>query len=202
MAWDWEGAGTGAAGGALVGTVAMPGVGTLVGAGAGGLLGGLMGGSLSAGVDPNQFNRDQAAARKMQMQNAGALQRWAYTGEGPSNAQAILEKNRADNAARMVGMAKSMPGGDSVLANRQAAQGIAEGNAAATYQAALLRNQEQQQAMQQLQNQENQIRQTDAEIAAKKLAVEQENKKNRAGFLSGMLGMGGGAGGGLLGGLV
>ncbi len=202
MSWDWEGAGTGAAGGAIAGTMVMPGIGTAAGAVGGGLLGGMLGGTMSAQTDPNQFNRDQAAARAMQMQNAQALQRWAYTGEGPSQAQAMLEKNRADNAARMVGMAKSMPGGDTVLANRQASEGIAQGNANAAYQAALTRSAEQQAAMAALQNQENQIRGTDVNVQGQKLGVEQENKKNRTGFLSGMLSMGGGAGGGMLGGLI
>jgi hypothetical protein len=200
MGWDWEGSGTGAAGGALAGTMVMPGIGTAVGAGAGFLLGGMMGDSMSAQTNPYAHGEAQREMRLAQGANAQTLGRWANTGEGPSNAQAMIDKNRADNAARMVGAAKSMPGGDNVLANRQAMEGIAQGSQAATYQGAMIRNQEQMQAMMAYQNQMNQARQADVEMAKARLQVDQENKKNRAGFLSGMLNMGGGMTGGLMGG--
>lgn len=201
MAWDWEGAGTGAAGGALAGTMVMPGIGTAIGAGAGFLLGGGLGGTMSAQTDPYRFGESNREMRNAQAANAQTLGRWAYTGEGPSNAQAIIDKNRADNAARMVGAAKSMPGGDTVLANRQAQEGIAQGQQAATLQGAMVANQEQQQAMQAYQNQMNQARQGDIDVMSKRLDVDQQNKQNRAGFLSGMLNMGS-SGGGLLGGII
>jgi hypothetical protein len=201
MRWDMEGAGTGAAGGALAGTMVMPGIGTAVGAGAGFLLGGMMGDSMSAQTDPYRFGKSQAEMRNAQGANAQTLGQWAYTGQGPSNAQNIIDKNRADNAARMVGAAKSMPGGDTVLANRQAQEGIAQGQQAATLQGAMVATQEQQQAMQAYQAQLNQARQADVEMASKRLDIDQANKQNRAGFLSGMMNMGG-SGGGLLGGLI
>ncbi len=201
MAWDWEGAGTGAAGGALAGTMVMPGIGTVIGGVGGGLLGGLMGDSMSAGVDPYRFTGQSAQSRGDQTQTIGMNQRWATTGEGPSNAQALVEKNRTDNAARAMGMAKSLPGGDSVLANRQAQEAIAQGDAQASFQGALMRNQEQQQAMQNLVAQENARRAQDIAIFQQQQETAKSNAENRSGFLSGMLGMGG-SGGGMLGGLI
>lgn len=201
MAWDWEGSGTGAAGGAIAGTMVMPGIGTAVGAGGGFLLGGMMGDDLSAQTNPYRFSSDMAAARGDQSGTLATNQRWAETGQGPSSAQALIDKNRADNAARSIGMAKSMPGGDTVLANRAAQQAIAEGNSSATFQGAIMRNQEQQQAMQNTIAQENARRQQDIAVYQQRQEAEQKNKENRAGMLSGLLGMGG-SGGGLLGGLI
>lgn len=202
MAWDWEGAGYGAAGGALVGTMVMPGVGTLVGAGGGLLLGGLTGDSLSAQTDPWYGAQQQGLSRVDQSATIDLNKRWAETGQGPSNAQALVERNRTDNAARAMGMAKSMPGGDSVLANRQAQEAIAQGDQSATFQGALLRNQEQQQAMNNLIAQENARRAQDMALYQQLQQGKQANAENRAGFLSGLLNMGGGAGGGMLGGLI
>ncbi len=202
MAWDWEGSGYGAAGGALAGTMIMPGVGTLVGGGAGFLLGGLSGDSLSAQTDPWYGAQQQGLSRVDQSDTIATNKRWAETGEGPSNAQALVEKNRTDNAARSMGMAKSMPGGDSVLANRQAQEAIAQGDQGATFQGALLRNQEQQQAMNNLIAQENARRAQDMALYQQLQQGKQANAENRAGFLSGLLNMGGSAGGGMLGGLI
>lgn len=201
MAWDWEGAGTGAAGGALAGTMVAPGIGTAIGGAGGFLLGGMMGEDLSAQSDPYRFTGLHAASRADQTGTIEANKGWALRGEGPSNAQALIEKNRADNAARAMGMAKSMPGGDSVLANRAAQEAIQQGDAAASFQGALMRNQEQQQAMNNLIAQENARRAQDIAVYQTQQQVAQQNAANRTGFLSGMLGIGGG-GGGLLGGLI
>jgi len=89
----------------------------------------------------------QAQPRADQRAAESTLGNWAMTGQGPSAAQDIIENNRAQNAATQIGAAKSM-GGDPALANRNAANAIANGNAAATYQGTVLRAQEQQQAMQ------------------------------------------------------
>lgn len=64
-----------------------------------------------------------------------------------------------------------------------------------------MRNQEQQQAMNNLIAQENARRAQDIAVYQTQQQVAQQNAANRTGFLSGMLGIGGG-GGGLLGGLI
>lgn len=103
--------------------------------------------TLTGQYDPAQVPNIQAEPRADQRGAEKTLGNWAMTGQGPSAAQDIIENNRAQNAATQIGAAKSM-GGDPALANRNAANAIANGNAAATYQGTVLRAQEQQQAMQ------------------------------------------------------
>lgn len=142
MSFSWSGAGTGALSGAAAGTAVMPGIGTAIGAVGGGLLGGFF---APEDVNPNQAEINRLIG--LQHQNDAVLRNWATTGSGPSQAQPLLEHARADNAANQIGYAKTL-GGDAALANRVANDGIARGNAELAHKAALVRSQEQQQAMQ------------------------------------------------------
>jgi len=115
-----------------------------------GSLGGMAKGfwnSVTGQYDPNSVPNLQNDTRNQQVGAERVVGDWALTGKGPSAAQELVARNRAEGAATQVGMAKSL-GGDPALANRNAAEGIARGNAEASFQGSLLRSQEQQQAMQ------------------------------------------------------
>lgn len=116
--------------------------------------------SLTGQYDPNSVPNLQEHEMRLQHEAQGKLKDWAFTGNGPSVAQTMLDHNRALNTANQIGAAKSM-GGDPALANRMAAEGITQGNAQATYQGTLLRSQEQQQAMENYLNQLNATRAQD-----------------------------------------
>lgn len=199
MAWNWEAAGAGATGGAVAGTMVAPGFGTVVGGVGGGLLGGLLGDSLSAQQPSSGYLKNQEWGRNQQVGNIQGLQAQA-AGMGPSAAQGMIEKNRADNAARALGYAKSMPGGDHVLANRAAADAIAQGNQDATWQGATLRAQEQQAAQQQLTGAIGDQRGQDLDLYKTRQEIEAKNKEKNAQMLGGLLNMGGGMAGGFMGG--
>jgi hypothetical protein len=199
MAWNWDAAGAGAVGGGVAGTMIMPGVGTAAGAIGGGLLGGLMGDKLAAQSPGTNGLTNQQWGRNQQVGNIQNLQAQA-AGMGPSAAQGMIEKNRADNAARAMGQAKSMPGGDHVLANRAAADAIAQGNQEATWQGATLRAQEQQAAQQQLGGALNDNRGQDIDLYKMRQDINAKNKEKESEMLGGLLNMGGGMAGGLMGG--
>lgn len=212
MSWSWENAGGGALAGASIGatagTMVMPGVGTAVGAVGGGLIGGVVGGfggfgnimdNMTGVVNPEADQSREVEMRNQQMAEQGVLSNWAMTGNGPSAAQRLLEMNRAQNAAQQIGMAKSMPGGNAALANQLAAEGIARGSGMATVNAAQLRAQEQQAAMQQLMAARQATRESDIDMYRNKQAVNMNNAENRQGFIGGLMSGGGGLMGGLLG---
>lgn len=182
--FDTKGAMAGAGMGAMAGTMVMPGVGTAVGAGAGLLLGGFMGNDLSAQSDPYFGERGQTESRGLQG-NTFRMANMAAQGRGPSAAQQMVEQNRAQNANRAIGMAKSM-GGDPGLANRMASEQIQAGNAQASYQGAVLRAREQQEGMALAAQQANAMRGDDVQMAQMRKEADQANKENRAAFLGGM----------------
>ncbi len=195
MEFDTEGAATGAATGAVVGSV-FPGVGTAAGAIGGGLIGGFMGNSLSAQTSP-YYGEGQANQAYAVQGDALGMMRAGAMGQGPSAAQQMVERNRSQNAAQAVGMAKSM-GGDPGLANRNMTNQIARGNADASYQGALLRAQEQQAAQQAYLQGATAARGQGIELAGQRKNMAGQNASNRAGFLGGMLNMGGGLIGGFM----
>lgn len=195
MEFDDEGAATGAIGGAAVGTAIMPGVGTVLGGLGGAAIGGFLGGALSGTADVDQYAARSNAIGARQTQNADMLGQWARTGQGPSAAQAMVQRNRAENAAQQVGMAKTM-GGDNALANRAASEGITQGNAEAAYQGQQLRAQEQQAVMQQYTQALASQRAAEVAQYQAQLGVSQKNAENRAQFLGGMMSGAGGMMGG------
>lgn len=211
MAWSWENAGGGALAGASVGATvgsAVPVVGTAAGAVGGGVIGGVVGGMGGLGgimdnmqgvVNPQADQSREVEMRDQQMREQGVLSNWAMTGNGPSAAQRLLEANRSQNAAQQIGMAKSMPGGNPALANQLASEGIARGSAQATINAAQLRAQEQQMAMQQIMAARQGTRETDVDMYRSKQAVNMHNQDNRKSFIGGLMGGAGGMMGGLLG---
>lgn len=203
MAWSWENAGGGALTGAAVGTMVMPGVGTAVGAVGGGLIGGFGGfgniwdhmtGQTST---ENPWSANAATRSHQQSEALGQVGNWGFTGQGPSAAQSLVEMNREQNAANMIGSAKSMPGGNPALSNQLAAEGVARGNAAATLQGAQIRSQEQQAMIQNYMTGLQSAREADQQMYQTKLEGEQKNTAGKQGFISGLMG----GGGGLLGGM-
>lgn len=205
MAWSWEDAGGGAMVGGAVGTMIMPGAGTLIGAGAGGLIGGMGGfGNIFDNMTgqtstSNIHSRNQGLARGMQNKGLQTVGHWGLTGQGPSAAQGLVEMNRAQNAANMVGSAKSMPGGNPALSNQLAAEGVARGNAAATLQGAQIRSQEQQAMINTFLTGTQGMRDSDIEMYNARLAADQKNTAGKQGFIGGLMGGGGGMLGGILG---
>lgn len=213
--WDdaKSGAFTGAGVGAAAGTAVMPGVGTAVGGVGGALLGGMIGGgggfggglfntlSGAASTDSRfgQGSGVHADAQRMD-QNQNMLQQWAQTGNGPSAAQGLLERNRSEGQQRALSNAKSMGGGNAALtaqlANRQQSQGAAD----AALQSSTLRAQEQQNAMTAYQQALQTRRQQDIDIAKAQVDADQKNAEKKSGFIGSTLSSIGGGMGGMLGG--
>lgn len=152
--------------------------------------------ALSGQTDPMPDQKQQRQSRHQQQIALGTVGNWAMTGQGPSAAQNMVERNRAENAAQQVGMAKTM-GGDPSLANRNAQEGIARGAADASYQGAVLRSQEQQQQMQNYLTGLNQLRQGDIDVYGNTLAARQQNAANKQQFWGGIMDKAGMAIGGM-----
>lgn len=203
MAWSWENAAGGALTGAAVGTMVAPGPGTAVGAVGGGLIGGFGGfgniwGNMTGQTDPtNMYSKAADRRSNLQRDALDIEKRWAFTGEGPSAAQDLIEMNRSQNAANMIGSAKSVPGGNPALANQLAAEGVSRGNAAATLQGAQLRSAEQQAAMQNYQTGLQGARQQDIDLYNARLGAEQQNTAGKQGFIGGLFSGAGRAMGGM-----
>lgn len=155
--------------------------------------------SLTGQYDPNEVPNLQNDVRKGQVGAQQELSGWALKGEGPSAAQTMLDHNRATNTAQQIGAAKSM-GGDPALANRMAAEGITQGNAQATYQASILRAQEQQQAMENYLNQLNATRSQDLGYQNAMWNIGQGNSSRAQDAWMGLLSSGGAVAGGAGGG--
>ena len=211
--FNWDdaktGAMTGAGTGALAGTAVMPGIGTAVGAIGGGLLGGMIGGgggfggglfdTLSGRANPDpRFAGAEQQGQRME-QNANTLQNWAYSGNGPSAAQALLERNRSEGQGRAISNAKSLAGGNPALAAQLANRQQAQASADAGFQSATLRAQEQQQAMQAYQAALERRRQQDIDIAKAKAEADQKNAEKGSGFIGSIMSNFGGGLGGMLG---
>lgn len=191
MAWSWQDIGI------ILG-------GTDGGTSKGGVLssGGFLGSTFQdlTGQTPtyNQWSSNARTRSHQQSEGLGLLKDWAFTGEGPSAAQSLIDMNRQQNAANMIGSAKSMPGGNPALANQLAAEGIARGNAQATLQGVQLRSAEQQQAMSNYMTGLQGARQLDQDMYQKKLEAEQKNTAGRQAFIGGIMNpLGGLMGGGL-----
>lgn len=152
--------------------------------------------TLTGQVDPNRRTGKEKSARKMQKQGLQTVGNWAFTGEGPSAAQEMVQHNRSANAANQIGMAKTM-GGDPALANRMASTGIAQGNADAAFQGSVLRSQEQQQAMQNYLQGVQAMRQQDLQKYQAQIGVDQQNAANRKEFVGGLINKGASAIGGV-----
>jgi hypothetical protein len=163
--------------------------------------------TLTGQYDPSSVPNDQKWEADRQRGNAALLGKWATTGEGPSQAQALLDRNRGINAATQLGAAKSL-GGDPALANRNAAEAISRGNADATFQSGIIRTQEQQQAMQNYINALNATRAQDLGYQNALWNIGQGNAQRSQDFWQGILtggakwagGMSGGGGGAAAGG--
>ena len=130
--------------------------------------------SLTGQYDPSTVPNLQNDTRNDQIKAGRELQGWAFTGNGPSAAQNIIEQNRAQNSANQLGMAKSM-GGDPALANRNAASAISQGSQAATYQGTVLRAKEQQDAMAKYLAQLSSIRGADMDYQSALMGVGERN---------------------------
>lgn len=151
--------------------------------------------ALSGQTDVHRSEGPQRQARGQQQDANGVLQNWAFNGAGPSSAQALVDRNRAENAAQQVGMAKTL-GGDPALANRMASEGIGRGASEATYQGALVRNQEQQQAMQNYLNNLATMRGQDVSVYGQQLQANTTNAANQQQFLGNLINKGASAIGG------
>lgn len=147
-------------------------------------------------TDVHRGEGPQRQARQSQRAVGGRLYDMAFNGTGPSSAQALVDRNRSQNAAQQVGMAKTL-GGDPALANRLAAEGIAKGNAEASYQGALIRNQEQQQAMQSYLQNLAAMRGQDVNVYGQQLQANQQNTANEKEFIGGLINKGASAIGGM-----
>jgi hypothetical protein len=202
MAWSWENAGTGAmigaGAGAPLGPVGMAG-GAVVGGVIGGLSDGDLMGDLQGQTNPNLYDGTQRGRSQQQGAFLGKVGNWAMTGQGPSAAQQLVEMNRQQNAANMIGSAKSMPGGNPALANQLASEGIGRGNAAATLQGAQIRSAEQQAMINNWLTGQQAARDADIRVQELKLGAAQKNTEGRQGFLGGLMSGGGGALGGMMG---
>lgn len=210
--WDdaKSGAATGAIGGATVGTAVMPGIGTAVGAGAGAIGGGLIGGfggfggglwdTLSGQAKSNDTRYGGTKETQALMkQNEAQLGNWAYTGNGPSASQALLERNRSEGQQRAASNANALAGGNAALAAQMADRQGAQVSADSAYNAAQVRSLEQQNAMAAYQKALETRRQQNIEIAKNQSDLDQKNAENNADFIGSLLSGGGSALGGMLG---
>jgi hypothetical protein len=192
MGWSWENAAGGAATGAVVGAPLGP-IGIGVGAVGGGLIGG-MGGfgdimkNMIGEVDfDNKYSANNDSRSWQQSQALNQIGQWGFTGEGPSAAQKLVEMNRSQNAANMIGSAKSMPGGNPALANQLAAEGIARGNASATLGGAQIRSAEQQAMIGNYMSGLSGARDQDIRMHESKLAADQRNTDKKQAFIGGIM---------------
>jgi hypothetical protein len=181
----------------------MPGIGTAVGGGAGFLIGGMGGfGNIwdhmtgQTSTD-NVYSADVRTRSGQQSAALGQVGHWGMTGQGPSAAQQLVEMNRSQNAANMIGSAKSMPGGNPALSNQLASEGIARGNAAATLQGAQIRSAEQQAMIQNYLTGLQSAREADAQMYQTKLQGEQQTTAGKQGFIGGLFSGAGGMMGGM-----
>mgnify|MGYP001033298388 CR=1 FL=1 len=181
MAFDTGGAASGALSGAAAGTAVMPGIGTAVGAIGGGLLGGLLGGAEEA-----EMSEEEKQIRRMQLANLQRLEQRAAGRGIPSAAEQMVQHNRAENAGRQMSFAKSL-GGDPALANRLASEGVARGNAEASYQGAQIRAQEQQAAQAAYNQALGQARGPDASFSATQTGVNLAEKERQRKMYGDML---------------
>jgi hypothetical protein len=197
MAWSWENAAGGAAVGAMAGAPLGP-FGMAGGAVLGGVVGGAGGlGNITDNMTGQTSTHNMYAARESihsgeQSRALRQVGEWGLTGTGPSAAQRLIEMNREQNAANMIGSAKSMPGGNPALANQVAAEGIARGNASATLQGAQMRSAEQQAMIGNYLTGIQAARETDAELYKTRLEANQKNTAGKQAFIGGI--MSGGAG--------
>lgn len=152
--------------------------------------------SVSGQQNPNNVPNLQAEPRADQRAGEKTLGTWAMTGEGPSAAQELISRNRAENAAQQVGMAKSM-GGDPALANRNAAEGIARGSSEAAFQGSIMRSQEQQQAMQNYMDSLHATRAQDLGYQGALWNIDAQNAANEQGLWLSLLNTGAKAAGGM-----
>lgn len=192
--FNWDDAKSGATVGAVAGTAVSPGIGTAVGGIGGGLIGGFGGfggglwGQMSGQVDVGKRYGGDISSRAEQTQNIGTLGQWAHGQGDPSAAQDLLARNRSEGQQRALGNAKALSGGNpglvATLANRQQAQVSAD----AGLQAATLRAQEQQQAMQAYQMALERRRQQDLERAKAQSEMDQKNAENNSSFIGSLLG--------------
>jgi len=209
--WDdaKSGATTGAVAGASAGTMVMPGLGTLAGGAIGAVGGGLIGGyggfggglwdTLSGQTDTGKFFGESNDVAQRQAQNEGVLQNWAQTGNGPSAAQGLLERNRSEGQQRALSNAKAMGAGNPALAAQLANRQQSQVSADSALQSSTLRAQEQQNAMQAYQQALQARRQAAIDQDRAKLEAEQKNAENNSGFIGSLLSGAGGAMGGILG---
>lgn len=157
---------------------------------------------------PGMPGPEMAESRARQGAGIPTLQRWAETGQGPSAAQAQLERARQANIANAASAAKSGTGLNTGARQRMAAEGEVAANLGAANEASQLRAQEQQKAMEMYQGALDAWRRGDiatyqayaqakAAAEAQNAETARENSKNRQ--LFGMAGLGAIGGGGALG---
>jgi hypothetical protein len=138
------------------------------------------------------MNKFSAGYQKPPPELENTLKNWALTGEGPSAAQAMLNRERARQVNLAAGAAKSQPGLGVSGQQRLAAMGGATAQADAAATAAALRAKEQQDALAGYQN----LYKTQAEAYADAMRanaeVEAQNAATRGNMLSSLVkGVGG-----------
>jgi len=201
----WKTAAAGAATGATIGAAGGP-LGMAAGAaigGAGGYLAenaGNVWDTLSGtGFDANSRFGQADQSRAQQQGAGGVVGNWALTGNGPSAAQAMIERNRGANVAAGIGAAKAGNAtGNPALGARLAQEATERGVADSSYAAYEMRMKEQQQAMQQYLAMLDAARQADINTGEIKLASDMEKSKREADTLGGFLGGAGSTLGGMM----
>lgn len=200
----WKTATAGAATGATIGAVGGP-IGMAGGALVGGAAGYLAEGAgdvwdtlSGTGFDQDARFKGADQTRGQQQQAGGVVGNWAMTGNGPSGAQQMLERNRAANTAMGIGAAKAgSTSGNPALAARAGMEATERGVADANYQAYQMKMKEQQAAMQQYLAMLDAARQADINQGEIKLAADMEKSKREADTIGGFLSGAGNALGGM-----
>ena len=192
-----------------------PGLGTAVGAVGGGLIGGFGGfggglfNTMSGATKPDERWKGEADRSYQQQANIDQLHDWAYSnrkdqygnplyGSMPSAAQDMVNRNRAVNADRAMATSKAMSGGNPALAAQLANRQVMQGNADAGFQGAMLRSQEQQQAMAAYQAALERNRQQEIEKAKALNEVDSKNAEKKSSFIGSLMGGAGNMMGGMI----
>jgi hypothetical protein len=154
---------------------------------AGDLWGGVKKGANWLSDQFNPYNEFHAGVERPDPRIQQQVTQWALTGQGPSAAQDMLRKERANNIAAAQSMAKSSPGlgisGQQRLASMGASKSIAE----ASNKAAVLRAQEQQQAMQNYADLYRTQAQAYADAMRANAQVAAENASAKRGIIGGVV---------------
>lgn len=132
----------------------------------------------------NDFNADYLRPDR---DISNTLKTWALTGQGPSAAQEMVAQERNKNIAAAQSMAKSTPGVSHAGQQRLAQMGASRSIAEASSKGAVLRAQEQQQAMQNNLDQYRTMAQAYADAMRANAQVAAENASTKRGIIGGFV---------------